>query len=294
MKDIETECWSSKSCDFPWALYHLWSGDAILWHLWPLSGPCHGCFCFSSPKGDVFFLWECVEGTKAAFLRWSVRPAAISCPCTRAICDMLELWCVPLVLSFPPHLQDKLTTFSSVFLFIMVLVCASEGCEILRYVHLKLCYETHWFIFSSCTHFFHATHCCLSLRPSFCNAMLCCCRLPILLLPSHCALPITPSPSPFLPTLTFHCTLALTFLLRPYPCPCLPIAPSPSPSLPTLALHRTRTLHRTLALHCTLALTFLLCPRPPLPPSPSLSYCALALSCDPFCLPLNFTIITVT
>ena len=42
-------------------------GNAILWHLWLLSGPCHGCFCFSSPKGDVFFFENSLRALKQLF-----------------------------------------------------------------------------------------------------------------------------------------------------------------------------------------------------------------------------------
>ena len=42
-------------------------GDMILWHLWLLSGPCHDRFCFSSPKGDIFFFENALRALKQLF-----------------------------------------------------------------------------------------------------------------------------------------------------------------------------------------------------------------------------------
>ena len=88
-------------------VYNLWSWRrdslAPLATIRAMSWP----FLFFLSQRWGILLWECVKGTKVALLRWSVRPAAISCPCAQANCDTLKLWCVTLVLSFPPHLQDE-------------------------------------------------------------------------------------------------------------------------------------------------------------------------------------------
>ena len=127
----------------------------------------------------MYFLWECIEGTKVAFFHWSVRPAAISHPCAQAICNMLELWCIPLF-SLSSYISKMNKHFSNNFQLSVSLYNSPYLCKNFKvYLFIVVLQDTLIYFF-----FTHVLFLCnLSFCPLFWNAMLCYHHVSIL--PSH-------------------------------------------------------------------------------------------------------------